>query len=71
MILNNIDISKWAVPELTDQDVARAKKYFSTQQIKNEQIRNQAWPNSYEWFKENLFDGATSQEIYEQFSHRH
>jgi len=71
MILNNTDISKWTVSKLTDQDLIHAKKYFQAQKNKNQQIRGQAWPNSYEWFKQNLFDGATSQEIYEEFSHRH
>lgn len=71
IILNGIDISKWILPEFSEQQLALAKNYFLTQKIKNQKIRNRSWPNSYEWFKENLFGGATSQEIYEEFSHRY
>lgn len=71
IVLNNIDISTWPLSNLVDQDLLDAQKYFLIQRQKNKQIRNQTWPNAYQWFKENLFNGATSQEVYEEFSNRH
>jgi tryptophan halogenase len=70
MVLTNIDISKWNLPQLTEHDLQRAQQYFDLQKSRNEQIRAKSWPNSYQWLKSNLFGGATSQEIYEEFNHR-
>lgn len=70
MILNDTDITKWHLSPLDDNAMVKANNYFMQQRKKNQHIREQAWPNTYEWFKQNLFGGASSQEIYEEFSRR-
>lgn len=70
MIMTNADISKWQLNQLSDQDISAAKRYFQQNSEKNARYRSHAWPNAYQWLRKNLFNGATSQEVYEQFNKR-
>lgn len=61
-IAAQVDMSKWEFPEITDADRAMAKAYYDFTRARNQYIAEQPWPNYYEWMKDNIFDGETSDE---------
>jgi tryptophan halogenase len=64
------DTSKWDFKPITVADAEMANAYFAYNRARNTYIKQQQWPNTYEWLKANRFGGATSQEIYQEFQGR-
>lgn len=70
LALTNIDTSSWNFNTPNGTELIMAKSFFKFTQARNNYIKTQTWPNAYLWLKEHRFNGATSQEIYEEFSQR-
>jgi tryptophan halogenase len=64
------DMSHWDFPTISDADIEIAKAHFDYNRSRNKYISKQQWPNAYDWLKKNKFQGATSQEILEEFQNR-
>ena len=70
LALTNTDLSKWNFDQPNANDLEMAKSFFEFNRARNKYIKSQQWPNAYQWLRQNRFDGATSQEIYEEYANR-
>ena len=70
LALTNTDVSSWRFDAPNDANLKMARSFFEFTQARNNYIKTQTWPNAYLWLREHRFNGATSQEIYEEFSYR-
>lgn len=66
----DVDMSKWEFKVPTNDELEMAEAYFSYTRARNKFIRTRKWPNAYEWLKENRFDGATYDEVYQEIQGR-
>lgn len=70
LALTNTDTSQWKFDTPKAEDLELAKSFFIYTQARNRYIRQQDWPNAYRWLQVNRFNGATSQEMLEEFDRR-
>ena len=65
-IAAGVDRSKMSTVTLTPQDEEMVRAFFQYTRSRNAYIRQQTWPNYYEWLKTNRFNGQTSQQVLER-----
>lgn len=63
-----VDMNGWEFPSMSDADREMAEEFFKFNRARNKYIASRQWPNYSKWLQDNMFAGASNQEVLQRLN---